>query len=177
MNAHRILSSLLCLSASVSLAGCGSTSGYPSLAKRPAERISGSALPAAPEAAPLATPAPVDASLTARLDRLNAQARTAHERFVALAPQAGQLTAAAQGAAVATEAWSVASVALAQLESRRSEVMVALADLDSLYVRGRVDGDDGVTIAAARDQIAAWVADEDATLAVLRGRMADQSAS
>jgi len=74
--------------------------------------------------------------------------------------------------AVASESWSQATVALASLESRRSDAMIALAELDPLYVKERIDGGDGGAIAAVRDQITAWVADEDAVLADLRGRVA-----
>jgi hypothetical protein len=65
----------------------------------------------------------------------------------------------------------VASIALADLSSARSRTAVALADLDQLYVAQRVDGGDGIAIAAVRDQVTAWVADEDAVLADLVGRL------
>ncbi|PLK26573.1 hypothetical protein [Novosphingobium sp. TH158] len=158
------------LSACLLLSACGDTAGYPSLARRPAERIT-DAPP--PPPAPAATPQPLDPAVAARLGALVEQARKAHAGFIATRPKADRLSAAAKGAAVASEAWVVASVALAELESRRSEAMVALAELDSLYARNRVDGGDGLAIAAARDQVTAWVADEDAALAELRGRLRD----
>ena len=158
--------------ATLLLSACGSTGGYPSLAKRPAERITGSAQPAVAEApAPLAPAAP-DGNLQTRLTGLLDQAREAHRQFSALSGTVGQLARSARGAPAASESWSVASVGLAQLESRRSQAMIALADCDSLYARARIDGDDGVAIAAVRDQITAWVADEDAVLADLRGHLA-----
>ncbi|MEY4159923.1 MAG: hypothetical protein RLZZ136_544, partial [Pseudomonadota bacterium] len=49
--------------------------------------------------------------------------------------------------------------------------MVVLADLDALYVKDRIDGGDGGAITAVRDQITASVADEDAVLADLKGRL------
>ena len=49
--------------------------------------------------------------------------------------------------------------------------MIALAELDGLYVKERIDGGEGVAHAAVRDQITAWVADEDAVLTELRGRL------
>ncbi len=150
------------------LSGCGSTASYPSLARRPAERITGSAAVVAPATA---LPAP-DLAAQSRLARLHEMASTAHAQFNSAVPAASRLVAAAEGAAVASESWSVASVALASLESRRSDAMIALAELDSLYARERVDGGDGVAIASVRDQVTGWVADEDATLAQLRGRVA-----
>jgi len=154
------------------IAACGSTEGYPSLARRPAERISGTAPVAAATESPVPTPAaPVDLSLQSKLARLSQQARTAHERFGTTRTRAARLVASARGTAMASESWSVASVALAELESRRSDAMVALADLDTLYVQTKVDGGDSSAIAAVRDQVTAWVADEDAVLADLRGQL------
>lgn len=157
--------------ATLLLGACGSSEGYPSLARRPAERISGTA--PAVEAPPAPPPAPVapDLGLQSRLARWLEQARGSHARFNALRPRAAQLTSAAQGAAVASEGWAVATVALAELESRRSDVLIALAELDAVYVKERIDGGDGVTISAVRDQITAWIADEDAVLTELRGRL------
>ncbi len=154
------------------LSGCGSSTGYPSLARRPAERITGSAAAVAP--APILPVADVQPDLAAqsRLARLREMASTAHVQFNSAVPATSRLVAAADGAAVASESWSVASVALASLESRRSDAMIALAELDSLYARERVDGGDGLAIAAVRDQVTGWVADEDAALAQLRGRVA-----
>lgn len=157
---------------SLLLAGCGSTEGYPSLARRPQERITGSAPVVTQTPEPAAAPAVQNPAQQSRLAQLQEQAREAHARFIAGRAKAQQLTANARGADVASEAWSVATVALAELDSRRSEAMVALAELDAMYVRERIDGGDGVSIAAVRDQVTAWVADEDAVLADLRGRVA-----
>lgn len=157
----------LCATA-LMLSGCGSTKGYPSLARRPQERITGSAPVVAPAPEVVKQPEP---GQQGRLAALLEKARDAHERFKALAPHTRETVAAAAGAPMPSESWSVATVALAQLESRRSEAMIALADLDALYVRERIDGDDGNTIAAVRDQVTAWVADEDAVLTDLRGKV------
>jgi hypothetical protein len=112
-----------------------------------------------------------DLPLQAQLSQLQSQAHEAHARFIATAPKTTQMVNAARGAAVASESWSRANVALAELESRRSEAMVVLADLDALYVKDRIDGGDGGAITAVRDQITASVADEDAVLADLKGRL------
>ena len=46
----------------------------------------------------------------------------------------------ARGASVGSDAWAAASVALAELETERSRTMVALADLDRLYVAAATEG-------------------------------------
>ena len=156
------------------LAACASTNdgGYPSLATRPGERVSGTAEPVAPPAPPSAT-----AATGSRLDQLRAQALAAHARFGERRASAAALSSAAQGAAVASEAWSVAQVALASLEAARSEAMIALADLDSLYIAAK-DGavasggsGDVDAIGATRNEVSGWIGEEDATLATLRGRL------
>jgi Meckel syndrome type 1 protein len=169
--AFPILTLTLLLTAALS--GCGSNAGYPSLARRPAERITGSSAVITPAPVPVVAEIPVDLAVQSKLARLREMASTAHARFNSAVPGATRLVSAAQGAAVASESWSVASIALATLESRRSDAMIALSELDSLYARERVDGGDGLTIATVRDQVAAWVADEDAALAQLRGRVTD----
>ena len=76
-----------------------------------------------------------------------------------------------------SEAWSVAQVALASLEAARSDAMIALADLDSLYVAAKIEAvptegsGDVDAIGAARDDVIALVGEEDEALASLRGRL------
>jgi hypothetical protein len=156
------------------VAACTSTQGgaYPSLATRPGERISGSAEPVAPP-----PPPPATAATGSRTAQLLAQARAAHARFGDRRASATALSASAQGAAVGSEAWSVAQVALASLEAARSEAMIALADLDSLYVTAKIDAvatqgsGDVEAIGATREQVSGLIGEEDATLASLRGRL------
>lgn len=121
--------------------------------------------------APAPSPAATPAELTARLEQLRLSASQAHARFNARRARTATLTGAARGAAVGSDAWAVATVAVADLESARSEAMVALGELDRLYAAERIDGGDGGAIAAVRDQVTAWVADEDAVLADLAGRL------
>lgn len=166
----------------LAVSACASPGDYPSLARRDVERINGSGLPAspsgpAPDAPPATTNAP-SADLSARLGQLVNQARAAHRRFLDRRPRAEQLASAASGAAVASEAWSVATVAIADLEAARSEAMVTLAELDALHAAHRVehhsdDTADGTAILAAREQVLALVGDEDAVLAALRGKVRD----
>lgn len=162
-----------CALAALPLAGCAADyESYPSLAPRPAERISGSAEPAAPTTAPAPIVVTPSTDLTARLIQLADQAQAAHREFTGRQARAEQLVSAAGGAAAGSETWAQASVALADLESSRSQAMVALADLDGLYAAERTDGGDGAAIAATRDRVIGWIGEEDATLARLRGRIA-----
>jgi len=168
------------LSAGLALAlpACTASGDYPSLARRDAERVSGIAEPVAPQPPPPSSAAPPSAQLEARLEGLVGQARAAHARFSGSRQRTERLIAAAGGAPIASESWSVASVALADLESARSNAMVALAELDQLYAAERIEHFESESsvakaIARARDEVSAMVAEEDAVLARLRGRLAD----
>lgn len=161
-----------CTLAALLLAGCAADyDNYPSLARRPAERISGTAEPAAPTTAPppIVTPS---ADLAPRLAQLADQAQAAHREFTGRLDRAESLVAAAGGAAVGSDGWAQASVALADLESSRSQAMIALADLDELYAAERIGGGDAATIAATRDRVIGLIGEEDQVLARLRGRIA-----
>jgi len=166
------------LSALLVLGACASPGDYPSLARREAERISASAEPVATEPATPAPMAPPDAALSDRLAHLVAQAESAHRRFLGQRGQTEALIGAAGGAAVASESWSVATVALAGLEAVRSETMIALAELDEMHAAERVanynqESGDGQAIAASRAQVIALVDEEDRILSVLRGQLRD----
>ena len=161
-----------CILAALLLAGCAADyDNYPSLARRPAERIKGTAEPAAPTSAPPPIVVP-SGDLATRLAQLAGQAEAAHREFAGRRARAEDLVGAARGAGVGSESWSVASVALADLETSRSQAMIALADLDELYTAERVGGGDAATIARTRDQVIDWIGEEDIVLAQLRGRMA-----
>lgn len=165
-------SSLLIASLAL-LAGCAQNAGdYPSLARRPVERISGTAPVVTPEAAP-APAAPLSPELAARLTQLGNRVVAAHENFTTKEARARNLVGAAGGAAVASERWAVATVALAELESARSEAMIALADLDALYASARIAGDPAATIEETRSRVLTVIAREDAVLAELRGKIAE----
>ncbi len=162
---------LALVATTLALSACAADqSRYPSLAKRPAERITGSneAVAAAPAPLPKIAASP---ELAARLGQLVGRIETVHQRFLARRPAAAARVSAAAGAAVASESWSVATVALADLESTRSEAMIALADLDALWVAARIDGNEAPALAAARDHAITLIGQEDAILAGLRGRM------
>lgn len=154
----------------LAIAGCASdTANYPSLARRDVERVKTAPPPAGP---PVAAPSP-DASLPARLASLVADAREAHRRFGAARDRAERAVAAAAGAAVGSDAWATGSIALASLESARSQAMIALADLDALYANARITSSpDAAAIAAARDEVSGLVTEEDAVVIDLQRRSA-----
>ncbi|MGH6787706.1 MAG: hypothetical protein ACREBO_12835 [Novosphingobium sp.] len=163
---------ILVLTIAAMLAGCaGSAGDYPSLARRPVERISGTAPVAAPDPAP-APPAPLSPELAARLTQLGNRVVAAHGKFTAREARARSLVGAAGGAAIASERWAVATVALAELESARSEAMIALADLDALYAAARIAGEEAGVIGETRTRVLAVIGREDEVLAELRGRIA-----
>ncbi|MFA6218538.1 MAG: hypothetical protein WC692_02040 [Erythrobacter sp.] len=155
-------------------AGCsGSGSGaYPSLAIRNIERVEGSFEPVATEQLDV-PPVEVDLAggLDARLAALVRQAEQAHLSFTAATPRAEEQVAAARDAQVGSDPWAIAQVALADLDSARSETAVALGDLDILHVAATLQADDLTAIDAARAQVTALVSVEDATLERLRARM------
>ena len=149
------------------LSACASdTANYPSLARRDVER-----------AAPAPSPAPVseataDPALLARLPSLVAAARAAQGRFAAARERTERLVAAGAGSTPGSESWAVASIALAGLESSRSDAMIALADLDALHTEARVNNTGGaVVIAAARDEVASLIGEQDQILIALRTRL------
>lgn len=161
-----------CAATALILAGCAADyQNYPSLARRPAERITGIA-EVVPAATVPARPAPLSPDLTARLVQLSSQAQAAHGEFSSRRARAEQLVAAAGGAPLGSEAWAQASVALADLESARSRAMIALADLDALYAAGTIADGDAGAIAVTRSRVIAWIGEEDQILAQLRGRIA-----
>lgn len=151
------------------LGACAATpDDYPSLARRPIERSSGVMTPPPPPA----PPAPVDPAVIHQLDSLLERVRAADTKFRAREGSVRRTVAAAAGAAKASEAWSVAMVALADLDAARSEGMVALADIDAIYAAGRIGGEPAAEAKAARDAANAIVAAQDQTITALVGQLA-----
>lgn len=169
MMLRRIAPPLL-VCAALALNACATDEGtYPSLAKRPGERITATWPPAPPP--PEAPPAPLDPAALNRLDRLLAQVRSADARFHAKVGRARSVVANAGRAPMGSEAWSVATVAVAELEAARAEAMVAMSQLDSLYVTARTEGRDVSQIDTARNQALAIIAAEDRVLDSLKGKL------
>ena len=144
------------------LAACATADGdYPSLAIRDAERVGGTFEPVAPTPY---MPPPTPAAVVDRLAQLAADAASAHRAFLAEAPAARSAVAAAGGAAFGSDGWARASVALAGLESARSQAMIALADLDRLMVDAALQGGELERIVAVRDTVTRQVEEQNATI-------------
>lgn len=160
--------------AALLLAGCAATTTdrYPSLATRDVERAEGRFEPV--ETAQLDVP-PVEieagAEMPERLAALVQQARDGHAGFAEAVPTAESRVAAASGSSVGSDAWAAAQVALADLDSARSTVAIALGELDILYAAATVQAEDSQAIVTARDSVIALVAEEDAILERLRARV------
>jgi hypothetical protein len=163
MNARPLAASLIALA----LSACATDSTrYPSLAQREAERVQGTFEP--DTAAPAVTPAPPpSADLIARLGQLRDQAASAHREFLSAVPGAERLAKAAGD--VASDSWASAQVALADLDSSRSNAAIALGDLDILFIDATLVADQREAIGAAREDVLRIVGEEDAVLARLRG--------
>ena len=167
MSVHTIRLALLSLT--LLAGGCASQPGnYPSLAIRDPELAARNMT--APEPPP--PPAPPPRATLDRLGPLAAEARAAHAAFANAAETARARVNAANGALSGTENWSVAQVALADLASRRSTAMIALADLDLLYNDAAIAGESVAEIAPVRDEIVALMAEEDRIVAGLAGQLA-----
>ena len=145
---------------------CSGTGGrYPSLELRPAERVAGTFTPA-----PAAEgPAPMPEGTLGKLGALEAAARAAHARFVEQAPSARATVAAGRGADVSDNRCGAAQIALADLDGIRSEAAIALGDIDLMFVDATLADSDREAIERSRQAIVALIAQEDATLAELRG--------
>lgn len=148
------------------LAACTASQAYPSLALRDVERATGTLQPVEPS--PYVPPA-LPATVLGQIDRLAAEAASAHQAFLAAAPQARSAVAAARGADPGGESWARAQVAVASLESSRSRAMIALADLDRIFVDSALEGSDLGRVGAARDAVAAQVDEQNAAIAGLLG--------
>ena len=142
---------------------------YPSLARRPAERLTATFdAPAAPEV--VVRPAP-PASVSGQLGGLVGAAQAADAKFRAREPRARSTVSAAASAKMGSESWGTATIAVAELEAARSEAMLALSELDRLYNESSIAGEDPGAIGAARDTVLGLIARQDQVLGELRGRL------
>ncbi|MDP9057771.1 MAG: hypothetical protein M3N34_10690 [Pseudomonadota bacterium] len=178
----RVLPALLpaMLAATCALNGCSDGGpAYPSLASRPAERLTDTVEPqtvppavASPDA-PAATPS---ADLAARLDSLVEQARSGYRTFAGKRAAAENLVSSAGDAPAGSEEWAKATEAMSGIESARTLTAQPLSDLDRIEIDDRMahpaqNGPDAIAIAQARDKVSAMVAEEDAVLEKLDGRL------
>ena len=153
------------------LASCASSQAtYPSLAIRDAERVQGSFDPAVTPAQP-AVETPASADLVQRLAQLRTAATSAHRAFMDASPGAARLVSAAAGSDVTSNQWASAQVALASLDSARSQAAVPLGDLDLMHADASVALEQRDIIEETRQMVTGLIAQEDAILAQLRGKM------
>lgn len=167
---HGPLSVMPLLALSVALGGCASGSDrYPSLAIRDVERVSGSFdVSESEDTAPAPT---LSADDLASIPAMVEAARAAHARFLEAEPAARRNVAAAAGTGVTDNRWSTAQVALAGLESLRSQAAVPLADLDRLHAEAATTFVVSPELQEARSEVVALISQEDQVLGELRGRM------
>ncbi len=113
------------------LGGCasGDVSAFPSLARRAIEQRA-AVVPSSP-ASP-AIPEPVSATLAEAIVGLGRDADGGNAVFTALLPPSRAPIQAGRGAAVGSEAWAQAEMALSRLEAARGPTVFALAELDRL---------------------------------------------
>jgi hypothetical protein len=174
---NRVFACLLPATFLLPLSACTTGGTYPSLERREVERITGTAEAVTPQPESAPAPPPPSPELNGRLSQLLDQARASHNRFGERRANASRLIAAGGNAPVASESWSVASVALADLEGARSQTMIALAELDELYasesVKAADSGNPGDAAAVAETwrEVSALAAEEDGVLVALRGRL------
>jgi len=170
MTMHRAASLALALSALLT-AGCAKNQDlYPSLSIRDQERVSGvfDTVPSEPF-----VPAPLGQEATRNLEKFQADAAEAHRRMLASAEAARGPVAAARGTQPGTDAWSIAAVAVADAEARRSETQVALAEIDLLYVAAQTEGHEVGAIVSALSAANAMMLEEDRLIAGLRAQLSE----
>ena len=153
----------LCAAAALLTACAGESSRYPSLDIRPAERVRGTANPVAPIEQP-AAPAVSEQTLAGITER----ASSAHARFLAAMPNAQSRAQAALDAAPGDADWAAAQVALADLDSARSQAAISLGELDILYTDARLANQALDGIDSARRDVLTMLGEEDRVLAELR---------
>lgn len=155
------------------LSGCaGAHESYPSLARRPIETA-----PIAEAVAPAPAVVAADPKLEADIARLKAQADKGSAAFDTAYARADKLTRVASSAAVSSDAWVTAQLAISNLESARNDSVSALASLDTLYVErtnavadGKAQG--GLdSIDAARAGVLASVDTQNDRVDALKGRL------
>ena len=159
------------LFSALALAGCAQDHGaFPSLAKRPAERVTAVYGAPQPAASPVALPQPA-ASVLGEIDSLVSKAVQADARFRRGEPVAKRLVGRAGRARTGSEPWIVATMAVSELEAARGQAMVPLAELDRMFAEAMTRGEDVTRIADARDRVIAIIARQDTVLGGLTRRL------
>ena len=106
-------------------------------------------------------PTPPNADTLGRIAQLRADASASHARLLEIAERARVPVAAARGAALDSDEWAIASLALAEIESKRSETLLAMAELDLIYVRTQQVAGEAGEIAAAVNEVSLLLLEED----------------
>lgn len=145
--------SLFLLVPTAALTACAvAESNPPSLAHREIEGILDE---------PIRAIAPVDstsdATLAQRIDALVAQAQSGQRAFDSALPAARSRAQAARGAAIESESWIAAQLALSALDGTRVDTANALGELDSIFARQAASGDyvETAKLSSARERVLA----------------------
>ena len=159
--------------AALLVAGCAASSDrYPSLAVRDVERAEGTFDPVpGPQLDVPEVEVDVGPDLGAGLTSLVADAQAAHTAFTDAVPAAVRSVRAASGSSIGSDSWAAAQVALADLDSARSNAAIVLGELDTLYTAATVQAEDATAIVEARNTVIALVSEEDSVLERLRAQV------
>lgn len=158
------------------LAGCASSMDSPSLAIRPSEAAAAidAARPAvATTPITIAERLPLEPAMIARLEKSTSAARASVAPFAKATEPARAAVAGAAGAAVSSEPWVAAQVAISRLERTREASANALAEVDALGREIVASGKnyDRDAFAAMQAVVAEIDADQRAQLSALIGRL------
>ena len=118
------------------LPGCAGEDGrgYPSLAKRAVENVDADTAPMTEGGAPSEKgDAATDKAFSLRLADISMRAKDADTLFELALAENAQRVRAARNAAVLSENWVLAHIALGKIEKARSGSLIALAELDRLH--------------------------------------------
>lgn len=170
---HRSQLPVAILLSALTLGGCAQdVDQFPSLAKRPAERVTATYGTPQAQATPVVLPQP-SAQALGEAESLVAKAQQADARFRRGEPTARRLVGQAGRARLGSEPWSIATMAVSELEAARSQAMVPLAELDRMFADAMTRGEDVSRIADARDRVIAIIARQDQTLIGLLRQLAN----
>lgn len=169
--------SLAALGVALLLGGClEPMAGRPSLERRDVELRDRQAEAKAPPPAGATT---ADPALARDLAAMLTRAEKAEADFALARASAEQSVSAASGAAVGSEAWSVAQTRISQLDAPRRELTQLLGDLETLYVARLEQEASGTLIAGgsaqidqARTGVLALVERQDAAINALKSSLA-----
>ena len=156
---------VLLLGAPFALGACaGSSSDYPSFSMPAAESEAGRvsvrfpevAVPAPSQARLPTEPLPVE--LDARLAAIYASALRANTEFEGSAASTGRQAQAAKALGVNSDAWAIAELSFADLNTQFSKTQLALADVDMLAAQAEIESaepDQREAIAQLRSELTA----------------------